>query len=112
MYRSQSKQVSAQVPRLSEGEFGALMCALRAAVESTMRPISFHEAQQLPAEITNVYEGFAYAENATSRIINSLKLLPDFRAIPLALQMSILKVLFCACYIRMLCTLFLSLLEF
>ena len=71
MYRAQSKQVSAQVPRLSEVEFGALMCALRAAAESTIRPISFREAQQLPVDITNVYEGFAYAENATCRIINS-----------------------------------------
>lgn len=89
----QSKQVSAQVPQLSETELGALVTALRAAVETTMRPISAREAEHLPLEIKNVYEGFAYAENATCRIINSLKLLPDFRSIPLALQMSILKVL-------------------
>ena len=82
------------MPLLSEGEFGTLMCALRTAAESTMRPISFREAQQLPVDITNVHEGFAYAENATCRIINSLKVLPDFREIPLSLQMSILKVLF------------------
>lgn len=41
---------------------------------------------------SSLYAAFAYAELSVRRVITSLKMLPDFRSLPLEQQMQLLKV--------------------
>lgn len=90
--------MSASVPRLSDEDFATELASLQRALALTLRPMSAHEASQLPTHPENVYEYFAYVESSMRRVIRGFKTLPLFRALPLGFKMRILQVCLCLCF--------------
>ena len=60
----------------------------------TPTPTMASGATAAPVHLCNPDAGMAYVELSVRRLINSLKMLPDFRSLPLEQQMQLLKVFF------------------
>ena len=59
---------------------------------TTPTPTMASGATAAPVHLCSPDAGMAYAELSVRRLINSLKMLPDFRSLPLEQQMQLLKV--------------------
>ena len=69
-----------------------MLDSLRAAIFATRRPLTPDEAAILPRRFRDPYESFAYMEHGLRKLVHSLRLLPDFRALPINDQIDIVKV--------------------